>query len=171
MHDLEHDIDEFDEDYKSKTDIKREMHELQDFALKLIRLPKVKRNKLPLTEELQDAMQLADKITNKPDALRRHCRFVAKLLHESGTSDIRKVLDLLENKHQQQDRQLEKFEQIREQLISGSNDDIEALLTDCPSMERQKLRQLVRQAAKEKKADKLGKSYRDLFAYIKEHSA
>ena len=63
MHDLEHDIDEFDEDYKSKTDIKREMHELQDLALKIFRLSKSQRSKLPLNEELRDAMVLADKIT------------------------------------------------------------------------------------------------------------
>ena len=48
MHHLDHDIDEFDEDYKSKTDVKREMHELQDFALNMIRLPKSQRSKLPL---------------------------------------------------------------------------------------------------------------------------
>ena len=37
-------------------------------------------------------------------------------------------------------------------------------------MERQKLRQLVRQAAKEKKAEKVGKHYKILFAYLKEFS-
>jgi ribosome-associated protein len=79
-------------------------------------------------------------------------------------------MDVLANKHQQQDRQLEKYEQIREQLINGGNDEIEALLVECPTMERQKLRQLVRQASKEKKAEKLAKGFRELFAYIKEHA-
>ena len=37
-------------------------------------------------------------------------------------------------------------------------------------MERQKLKQLVRNAAKEKKAEKLGKHYRNLFTYLKEYS-
>lgn len=169
MHDLEHDIDEFDEDYKSKTDIKREMHELQDLALKIIRLSKSQRSKLPLNEELRDAMVLADKITNKPDALRRHCRFVAKLLLETDVDAIRKEMDALANKHQQQTKQQEKFEVIRDTLMSGSNDEVEAVLAESPGMERQKLRQLIRQASKEKKAEKLGKNYRDLLAYVKQH--
>jgi len=169
MHDLDHDIDEFDEDYKSKTDIKREMHQLQDFAIEIIRLPKSKRNKLTLNEELQDAMLLADKIINKPDALRRHCRFVAKLLLETDSAAIRAQIDALANKHQQQTKQQEQYELLREQLIAGGNDEIESLLASCPTMDRQKLRQLVRQASKEKTNEKLGKSYRDLLSYIKQN--
>ena len=171
MHHLDHDIDEFDEDYKSKTDIKREMHELQDLALTIIRFSKSQRKKLPLNEELQDAMVLADKILNKPDALRRHCRFVAKVLLEANVDEIKLAMDALANKHQQQTKQQEKFELMRDQLLNGGNNDIENLLTECPGMERQKLRQLVRQAGKEKAAEKLGKSYRDLLAYIKQHLA
>jgi ribosome-associated protein len=38
-------------------------------------------------------------------------------------------------------------------------------------MERQKLKQLVRLAAKEKKAEKVGKHYKNLFTYLKENSA
>ncbi|REL25663.1 DUF615 domain-containing protein [Thalassotalea euphylliae] len=167
MHHLDHDIDEFDEDYVSKTDVKRYMHELQDLALTIIRLPKAKRNKLPLNEELQDAMVLGDKILNKPDALKRHSRFVAKLLAETDVDAIRAEMDVLANKHQQQSKQHEKFEQLREQVIAGGNQEVEDLLALCPGMERQKLRQLVRQATKEQANNKPGKSYRDLLAYIK----
>ncbi|WP_448212861.1 ribosome biogenesis factor YjgA [Colwellia sp. MEBiC06753] len=169
MHHLEHDIDEFDED-KSKTDVKREMHQLQDFALMLMRLPKSKRNKLPLNEDMQDAMVLADKIITKPDALRRHARFVAKLLLEADKDAIQAALDVLNNKHQQQTLLQNKYEQMADDLIAGGNDAIESLLTETPTMERQKLRQLVRQAAKEVAAEKKGKGVKNLIAYIKEFS-
>ena len=171
MHESEYDIDEFDEDYKSKTDIKREMHELQDLALTIIRMPKKTRNKLPLDEPMKDAMVLADKILNKPDALKRHTRFVAKVLLESNIDEIKLAMDALANKHQQQTKQQEAFEIKRDELIDGGNNEVEALLSECPSMERQKLRQLVRQASKEKKAEKPAKGYRELLAYIKEHSS
>ena len=171
MHDSENDIDDFDEDYKSKTDIKREMHDLQDFALEIIRLPKVKRKRLPLSESLQDSVVLADKILNRPDALRRHCRFMAKQLMEENADEIRSTMDALNNKHQQQTKQHEGFELKRDELISGGNEAVESLLVDYPTMERQKLRQLVRQAAKENKAEKPGKHYRDLLAYIKVHGS
>jgi len=44
------------------------------------------------------------------------------------------------------------------------------MLAEFEKMERQKLKQLVRHAAKEKKAEKQGKHFRNLFAYLKENS-
>ena len=66
MPDYNHDIDEFDEDYKSKSEIKREMLALQDFAFQLVKLSKAERAKVPFTEEVLEALILADKIKNKP---------------------------------------------------------------------------------------------------------
>ena len=165
----EHDIDEFDEDYKSKTQLKREMHELQDFAMRLVKLSKHQRSQLPLDEELQAAMVLADKIANKPEALSRHVRFISRMLAEMDLTPINQALDLMANKNQQKTRQFEALEQYRDELIAQGNEKIEATLTQCPDMERQKLRQLVRQASKEVKAEKPAKYYKELFAYLKTH--
>jgi len=165
----EHEIDEFDEDFKSKTEIKREMHEMQDFALKLVKLSNTQRKKIPFTEELEECLRLADKIKNKHEALRRHVRFMSKVLLETDLTDIYQALDVMANKHQQESSKFTKLEQMRDDLIAQGNEKVEAMLVDYPTLERQKLRQLVRQATKEVKAEKTGKSFRDLFAYIKEH--
>lgn len=163
------DIDELEEDLKSKSEIKREMLELQDFAFKMIKMSKHQRSRLPLTEELQQAMILADKIQNKHEALRRHVKFIARVLAEMDLGPIQQALDVMANKHQQETAKFVFLEELREQLIDEGNDKIEETLSNNDTMERQKLRQLVRQAAKEKKTEKLGKSYRDLFNYLKEH--
>jgi len=165
----EHDIDEFDEDYKSKTQLKREMHELQDFAMRIVKLSKHQRKLLPLNEELQEAMVLADKIINKPEALSRHVRFISRMLTEMDLTPINQALDLMANKHQQKTKQIEALETYRDELLTGGNEKIEETLANHPAMERQKLRQLVRQASKEKTAEKPGKGYKTLFAYLKEH--
>ncbi|MDO6427062.1 ribosome biogenesis factor YjgA [Thalassotalea sp. 1_MG-2023] len=170
MPQYEHDIDEFDEDYKSKTEIKREMHAMQDFAMKLVKLSKAQRAKVPFPEEILEALALADKIKNKPEALRRHVRFMSKVLLETDLTDVNQALDVMANKHQQDTSRHLRLEQLRDDLITQGNDKIEAMLEQYPAMERQKLRQLVRQATKEHNAEKPGKSYRDLFAYIKEHA-
>jgi ribosome-associated protein len=73
------------------------------------------------------------------------------------------------NKHQQETAKFLHLESTRDELIAQGNDVVEALLSEHQGMERQKLRQLVRQASKEHKAEKPGKYYRDLFAYLKEH--
>lgn len=167
MHQSSSDIDEFDEELKSKSEIKREMYKLQDFAQELVKMSKHQRSRLPLTEELQDALILADKIHNKHEALRRHIRQMAKILSETDLAPVHQALDVMANKHQQETAKFVRLEQLRDELIAKGNDSIEALLKQHEPLERQKLRQLVRQAAKEIKAEKPGKHYRDLFSYLK----
>jgi ribosome-associated protein len=161
---------EIDQELKSKTEIKREMHQLQDFGQKLVEMSKHQRSRLPLTEELKYAMIVADKIRNKNEALRRHIRHIAKILVETDLAPIHQAIDVMANKHQQETAKFTRLESLRDELIEQGSEAIEALLTEFEQMERQKLKQLVRHAAKEKKAEKLGKHYRNLFAYLKENS-
>jgi ribosome-associated protein len=161
---------EIDQELKSKTEIKKEMHQLQDFGQKLIEMSKHQRSRLPLTEDLKDAMIVADKIRNKNEALRRHIRHIAKILVETDLEPIYQAIDVMANKHQQETAKFTRLENLRDELIDQGNDAVEALLVEFEQMERQKLKQLVRHAAKEKKAEKLGKHYRNLFAYLKENS-
>jgi len=164
------DIDELEEELKSKTEIKREMHQLQDFAQSIIEMSKHQRSLLPLTEELKDAMIVADKIKNKHEALRRHIRHTAKILLETDLEPIYQALDVVANKHQQNTAKFVRLETLRDELIEQGNEAVEELLAEFQGLERQKLKQLVRLAAKEKKSEKIGKHYKNLFTYLKENS-
>ncbi|MEW6990291.1 ribosome biogenesis factor YjgA [Colwelliaceae bacterium 6441] len=160
---------EFDDELKSKSEIKREMHQMQDFALKLVKLSKHQRTKIPFPDDFKHELVLADKIIGKHEALRRHIRHMAKVLCEMDLEPINHALDVMANKHQQESAKFVYLEDLRDQLIENGNSLIEELLTKHDAMERQKLRQLVRQAVKEKKAEKIGKYHRDLFTYLKEN--
>jgi ribosome-associated protein len=170
MPDSANDIDELDEELKSKSEVKREMIQLQIFGQSLIDLSKHQRSKIPFTEDIKDALILADKIKNKHEALRRHVRHLARMLSEADLEPIKHALDVMANKHQQETAKFIKLEKMRDDVIDQGNDFVEGLLSEHESMERQKLRQLVRQAAKEKKAEKLGKYYKELFDYLKLHT-
>ena len=159
-----------EEELKSKSEIKREMHQLQDFAQNIVNMSKHQRSKLPLTEDLKDAMIVADKIANKHEALRRHIRHIAKILLETDLAPINQALDVMANKHQQESAKHLKLEELRDSLMANSNDLIEQLLAENEQLERQKLRQLVRQASKEYHADKPAKYYQELFNYLKAYS-
>lgn len=159
---------EFDEELKSKSEIKREMHKLQDFAARLVKLSKHQRSKIPFTDELKEDLILADKINNKHEALRRHIRHMAKVLSETDLEPINQALDVMANKHQQESAKHIKIESLRDELIDQGSEKIEATLSEYQGLERQKLRQLVRMASKEKANEKIGKHYRDLFNYLKE---
>ncbi len=164
-------IDEpLEEELKSKTEIKREMHQLQDFAQRLIEMSKHQRSRLPLSDDLKDAMVLADKITNKHEALRRHIRHTAKILLETDLEPIHQAMEVMANKHQQETAKFVRLEALRDDLITQGNSAVEALIEDFPTIERQKIKQLIRNAAKEKKAEKLGKHYKNLFSYLKENA-
>jgi ribosome-associated protein len=60
------------------------------------------------------------------------------------------------------------IERIRLDLINKGDDRANELLEKYPSLERQKLRQLIRQAKKEVEAEKPAKGYKDLFQYLKD---
>lgn len=165
------DIDEsFEDELKSKSEVKREMHQLQDFAQSLIEMSKHQRSRLPLSDDLKDAMILADKIRNKHEALRRHIRHTARILLETDLEPIHHAIEVMANKHQQETAKFVRLESLRDELIEQGNEAVEALITEFPSIERQKIKQLIRHAAKEKKAEKLGKHYKNLFTYLKENS-
>jgi len=164
-------IDEsLEEELKSKSEVKREMHQLQDFAERLIGMSKHQRSRLPLSDDLKDAMVLADKITNKHEALRRHIRHTAKILLETDLQPIHQAIEVMANKHQQETAKFVRLEALRDDLITQGNNAVEALIGEFPNIERQKLKQLIRNAAKEKKTEKLGKHYKNLFTYLKENA-
>ena len=133
-------------------------------------MSKHQRSRLPLSDDLKDAMIVADKIRNKNEALRRHIRHIAKILLETDLAPIYQAIDVMANKHQQETAKFVRLENLRDELIEQGNEAIEAILAEFEKMERQKLKQLVRNAAKEKKVEKLGKHYKNLFAYLKENS-
>ncbi len=165
--DIDESSEEIEEELKSKSEMKREMHQLQDFAQSLIEMSKHQRSRLPLSEDIKDAMILADKISNKHEALRRHIRHTARILLETDLEPIHHAIEVMANKHQQETAKFVRLENIRDELIDQGNDAVEALISEFPLIERQKIKQLIRHAAKEKKAEKLGKHYKNLFTYLK----
>ena len=61
-----------------------------------------------------------------------------------------------------------KLEHIRDELIEVGDNKINELVSEYPELDRQRLRQLTRQAKKEKAANKPAKAYREIFQCLKE---
>ncbi|MFC0117743.1 ribosome biogenesis factor YjgA [Pseudoalteromonas xiamenensis] len=155
--------------YVSKSELKRDAQELFQLGVDIVGLSKKQREKLPLSPALVEAMALADKLQGKHEALRRHMSYISKTLRETdNVPDIQAMIDLLLNKNNQADVLMNKIERIRNELISTGDEKANELLDKYPSLERQKLRQLIRQAKKEAAAEKPAKGYKELFQYIKE---
>jgi ribosome-associated protein len=160
-------LDPDDENYISKTDIKREAKELQELARNLCSLSKKQRQKLSAHSDLLEAFTLADKISDKPDAFRRHMQYMAKVLRDLDNEALKEEYDRLVNPHLGPDLVSQRIEQLRDQILSEGDGIINDLLQQHPNLERQKIRQLVRQAKKEVAQEKPGKNYKELFQYLK----
>ncbi len=156
-----------DENYISKTDLKKEAKELQEFAKQLIKLGKKQRKELTASDELQEAFLLADKIASKPDALRRHVQYMAKVLKDEDLDTLKAEHEQFTSPAKANDKQSKQLESLREKLIEQGDSAINELIELYPTLERQKLRQLVRQAKKELGQEKPGKGYKELFQYLK----
>nr|WP_172971642.1 ribosome biogenesis factor YjgA [Pseudoalteromonas sp. A25] len=155
--------------YVSKSELKRDAQQYQQLAQDLASMPKKQRDKLPLTDDLLEAMVVADKIRQKSEAYRRHINYITKTLRlTENVEDIEAAIAVMLNKNNQADVLLNKVELIRNELIEQGDSKINELLEQYPTLERQKMRQLVRQASKEFKTQKPAKGYKELFQYIKE---
>ncbi|AXV66439.1 MULTISPECIES: ribosome biogenesis factor YjgA [Pseudoalteromonas] len=155
--------------YVSKSELKREAMQYHDLGAEIAGMAKKQRDRLPLNDELKEALVVADKVSDKSDAYRRNLNYIAKVLRTTENVDeIQAMIDIMLNKNNQADVLMNKIEKLRDDLIKQGDDLINPTIEQYPSLERQKMRQLVRNATKEVKAEKPAKSYKELFQYLKD---
>ncbi|MBD2815392.1 ribosome-associated protein [Xenorhabdus sp. Flor] len=151
----------------SKSEIKRDAEILKKLGAELVELSKSELERIPLDEDLLAAIELAQKI--KREGRRRQLQLIGKLLRTRDPEPITTALDKLKNRHNQQVVMLHKLEELRDKLLE-SDSALEEIVVLYPQTDRQQLRTLVRNAKKEKAANKPPKSYRQIFQYLKELS-
>ena len=149
----------------SKSEIKRDAEHLKKLGGSLINLTPANLAKMPLDDDLRDAVELAQRL--RLEARRRQIQYIGKLLRNLDPEPIQEALDKVENRHNQQLALLQKLELIRDQLIEQGDTALNPLLEEYPSLDRQHLRNLIRSAQKEKQANKPPKNYREIFQYLK----
>ncbi|GAA0479766.1 MULTISPECIES: ribosome biogenesis factor YjgA [Tatumella] len=168
---LDHEPDpQQDEDeeiiWVSKSEIKRDAEELKRLGAELTDLSKNELERIPLDEQLRDAVELAQRI--RKEARRRQLQLIGKLLRSRDVEPVRQALDKLKNRHNQQVALFHKLEAIRDRLIEQGDDAITEVINLYPTADRQQLRSFIRNAQKEKAANKPPKSARLIFQYLRE---
>lgn len=160
--------DEEDEEiiWVSKSEIKRDAEELKRLGAELVELGKNSLDKIPLDEQLRDAIELAQRI--KKEGRRRQLQLIGKMLRSRDEDPIRQALDKLKNRHNQQVALFHKLEVLRDRLVEQGDDVIPEVLNLYPDADRQQLRAMIRNAQKEKATNKPPKAYRQIFQYLRE---
>lgn len=150
----------------SKSEIKRDAEELKQLGAELVDLGKNALDKIPLDQDLRAEIELAQRI--RKEGKRRQLQLIGKLLRARDVAPIRQALDKLKNRHNQQIALLHKLELMRDKLIEQGDPAITEVLELYPQMDRQQLRALIRNAQKEKAANKPAKSSRQIFQFLRE---
>src|SRR5690554_6268795 len=115
QHDDHPDHDD-DIEWVSKSEMKRESHALQQLGMDLVKLKPSDLAKVPLDEELKDAIALAHKLVNKREAQRRHMQFIGKLMRSRDVTAIREALNAFDQKSAVANAHFHKLEQWRDRL-------------------------------------------------------
>ncbi len=150
----------------SKTEMKNDMEDLQKLGEELVGLKPSVLAKFPLSDDLREAINDAQRFKN--EAKRRQLQFIGKLMRNEDPEPIQLALDKIRNKHSQATAALHKLETLRDRMIEEGDAVIEEVMGKYPDADRQRFRQLARQAKKEKASNKPPKAFREIFQILKD---
>lgn len=167
MNDDNQEYDDFEDDRPSKSELKRESHALQDLGVTLVELPSARLARLPLDDELRDAVLLARRIKQR-GGRKRQIKFIGKLLRGGDPEPIQKALEDMERQDAADSARHHLAERWRERLLDDGDEALTAFLDEYPTADRQRLRQLLRSAQQEKAAEKPPRSARELFRWVRD---
>ena len=133
---------EFDQEYErpSKSELKRQVNELQKLGEQLVDEPRDRVKRVPMPEDVKDAILECQTITNH-EGRRRQLQFVGKKMRS--------------------------LERRREKLLADDKA-LTQLLAEHPQLDAQHLRTLIRNARKEQAESKPPKAYREIFQILKD---
>ena len=158
-----------EEQYKSKSALKREMTELQKLGEELVALPPAKLAKVTMPEQLEEAVMLARRLKNR-EGKRRQLQYIGKIMRNIDSDAIRQKLESFHHHSQHFRQQQHRLEQWRDKLITEGDSAVSELLQEYPELDRQHLRQLIRQAKKELSQNKPPAASRKIFKYLRDNS-
>ena len=160
------DIDE-QEERPSKSQLKREMHALQALGEPLIAMKPAERARFPLSDDMLRAIEETSRIRSH-EGRRRHMQYVGKLIRKEDLTAIQGVFDAIEQEKEQRDHAFHRLEKWRDRLVDEGDDAVDLFMADYPNADRQALRQLVRNARKEREQGKPPTSSRKLFKHLRD---
>lgn len=153
----------------SRTQLKKQSHELQDLGEALARLPDDKLEALEAPEALIAAVR-EYKRTRSHEGRRRQMQYIGKLMRQADPGPLREAVAAMQVPRARDTLELHRAEHWRDRLI-GDDEALTAWMAEHPDSDSQQLRSLVRAARKEGQLppeQRHGRAYRELFQFIKQ---
>jgi ribosome-associated protein len=159
-------------DRPSKTQRKKESHDLQNLGEDLVALPDDRLDGLPMDESLLEALRTYKK-TRTHEGKRRQMQYIGKLMRRADPEPLREAVAALKLGTAKASLALHEMEHWRAQMLA-SDDILTVWMKQHPDTDLQQLRSLVRAARKDAASapeQRNGRAYRELFQLIKQHTA
>lgn len=155
-----------DQERPSKTQRKKQMHELQVLGERLLGLNAGQLDSIGLPDELRAAVAEAQGMPPR-ESRRRQLQYIGRLMRNLDPEPIREKIAAWDGQSREHAARLHGIERWRERLL----DDEAALgefLHERPGADSQRLRTLIRNARAERDAARAPKSRRELFRLLRE---
>jgi ribosome-associated protein len=154
-----------DPERPSKTQLKREMADLQALGARLVEINDARLASVELPEPLREAVLEARRIRSR-EGRRRQLQYIGKLMREIDPAPIRARFAEWDGQSTAATAAHHHAERWRTRLL----DDAAALTEfarECPGADLQQLRTVVRAARKDRLAGKASRHYRELFRLVR----
>lgn len=152
----------------NKSKLRREALAITELGRQLVEMSDEQRQQLPLSAQLQDAIQTARQIRKNSPGLKRQIQFIGKLIRQGNTEELLQTLAQQAQSHTLQQQRFHQLEQWRDRLIEEGDTAINRFIEAYPNAERQPLRQFIRQAQRQAEQNKPPAAKRELFKYLRE---
>jgi ribosome-associated protein len=161
---------EFEEEYErpSKSELKRQSNALQELGAELIAAPRDRVKRVPMPEDVRDAILECQTITNH-EGRRRQLQYVGKKMRTLDPEEvalIQKTIDSWKGASKSETASLHAIERARDRLLADDKA-LTELLAKHDHLDAQQLRTLIRNARKEQAEQKPPKAYREIFQILK----
>lgn len=162
-----HDTDYEEQPGISKSQRKRDLHELKTLGWKLLEFSDDALRQLLLPDKLLEAIRTAKQI-NSHGARKRQMQYIGKLMRDIDNAPVRAAIAAREHQQDINTREFHLLEELRDRLIAEGDSVLPDVLAQFPHTDRQHLRKLVRQARKELETRQPPRAARQLFRYLRE---
>lgn len=150
----------------SKSQRKRDAQAVLELSKTIVELGPKLFSKLDLSDQVREAAELARSI-GAYGGRKRQLHYLGKLMRNTDLDGIRAQLQAIEDHAEINRRAHKQLEQWRDRLIDEGDGALAELIEKWPNTDSQSVRQLIRNARREREKQLPPKSSRALFQYLK----
>ena len=150
-----------EDDFISKTQRKRQMHDLQDLGRTLVKLSREQLARIDMPESLRDAVMECRRFT-KHEAIRRQMQYIGRIMRDIDSGPIAAQVAEIEAPSKRQTALFHVAERWRAEIVEDPGA-IARFAQEYPQVDAQRLRDLAERAREEQRTSKPPRRYRELF--------